>query len=99
MRDDYAPAWWTLADAYGNEIDVSTSAYRDEPPPEKLIRQFLQTVVRLWRADRAALSDFSGDGDEHDDDGQAGDEAGYDHVAAEWASHDQRRRDVALPSP
>ena len=34
VRDDYAPAWWTLADAYGNEIDVSTSAYRDEPPPE-----------------------------------------------------------------
>ena len=34
VRDDYAPAWWTLADAYGNEIDVGTSAYRDEPPPE-----------------------------------------------------------------
>ncbi len=34
VRDDYAPSWWTLADAYGNEIDVGTSAYRDEPPPE-----------------------------------------------------------------
>lgn len=27
-----APAWWTLADKYGNEIDVATVAYRDEPP-------------------------------------------------------------------
>ncbi len=34
VRDDYAPAWWTLADKYGNEIDVATVAYRDEPPPE-----------------------------------------------------------------
>ena len=34
VRDDYAPAWWTLADRYGNEIDVATVAYRDEPPPE-----------------------------------------------------------------
>jgi 4a-hydroxytetrahydrobiopterin dehydratase len=34
VRDDFAPAWWTLADAYGNEIDISTAAYRDEPPPE-----------------------------------------------------------------
>ena len=34
VRDDYAPAWWTLADAYGNEIDVATIAYRDGPPPE-----------------------------------------------------------------
>jgi 4a-hydroxytetrahydrobiopterin dehydratase len=33
VRDDYAPAWWTLADKYGNEIDIATSAYRDEPPP------------------------------------------------------------------
>ena len=24
VRDDYAPAWWTLADAYGNEVDVAT---------------------------------------------------------------------------
>jgi 4a-hydroxytetrahydrobiopterin dehydratase len=34
VRDDYAPAWWTLADAYGNEVDVATIAYRDEPPPD-----------------------------------------------------------------
>ena len=34
VRDDYAPAWWTLADAYGNEIDIGTSEYRDEPPPD-----------------------------------------------------------------
>jgi 4a-hydroxytetrahydrobiopterin dehydratase len=34
VRDDYAPAWWTLADKYGNEVDVATVAYRDEPPPE-----------------------------------------------------------------
>jgi 4a-hydroxytetrahydrobiopterin dehydratase len=34
VRDDYAPAWWTLADKYGNEIDIATSAYRDEPPPD-----------------------------------------------------------------
>jgi len=33
VRDDYAPAWWTLADAYGNEVDVATVKYRDEPPP------------------------------------------------------------------
>lgn len=33
VRDDYAPAWWTLADKYGNEVDIATSAYRDEPPP------------------------------------------------------------------
>ena len=33
VRDDYAPSWWTLADAYGNEVDVSTIEYRDEPPP------------------------------------------------------------------
>jgi 4a-hydroxytetrahydrobiopterin dehydratase len=24
VRDDYAPAWWTLADAAGNEADVAT---------------------------------------------------------------------------
>ena len=35
VRDDYAPAWWTLADEYGNEVDVATIAYRDEPPPER----------------------------------------------------------------
>jgi 4a-hydroxytetrahydrobiopterin dehydratase len=33
VRDDFAPAWWTLADAYGNEIDVATVKYRDEEPP------------------------------------------------------------------
>jgi 4a-hydroxytetrahydrobiopterin dehydratase len=33
VRDDFAPAWWTLADKYGNEIDIATPAYRDEPPP------------------------------------------------------------------
>jgi 4a-hydroxytetrahydrobiopterin dehydratase len=33
VRDDYAPAWWTLADKYGNEVDVATISYRDEPPP------------------------------------------------------------------
>jgi 4a-hydroxytetrahydrobiopterin dehydratase len=33
VRDDWAPAWWTLADKYGNEIDIATVAYRDEPPP------------------------------------------------------------------
>jgi 4a-hydroxytetrahydrobiopterin dehydratase len=35
VRDDFAPAWWTLADAYGNEIDVATIAYRDGPPPRE----------------------------------------------------------------
>jgi 4a-hydroxytetrahydrobiopterin dehydratase len=34
VRDDFAPAWWTIADAYGNEVDVATIKYRDEPPPE-----------------------------------------------------------------
>jgi 4a-hydroxytetrahydrobiopterin dehydratase len=29
VRDDYAPAWWTLADAAGNEVDISTTASRD----------------------------------------------------------------------
>ena len=29
VRDDYAPAWWTLADAAGNEVDVSTTHARD----------------------------------------------------------------------
>ena len=29
VRDDFAPAWWTLADAAGNEVDVSTTAARD----------------------------------------------------------------------
>jgi 4a-hydroxytetrahydrobiopterin dehydratase len=29
VRDDFAPAWWTLADAAGNEADVATIANRD----------------------------------------------------------------------
>ena len=29
VRDDYAPAWWTLADAAGNEADVATPKHRD----------------------------------------------------------------------
>jgi 4a-hydroxytetrahydrobiopterin dehydratase len=29
VRDSQAPSWWTLADAEGNEIDVSTVAQRD----------------------------------------------------------------------
>ena len=29
VRDQYAPAWWTLADAAGNECDVSSTASRD----------------------------------------------------------------------
>jgi 4a-hydroxytetrahydrobiopterin dehydratase len=29
VRDDFAPAWWTLADAAGNEADISTVASRD----------------------------------------------------------------------
>ena len=29
VRDDYAPTWWTLADAAGNEADVATVKYRD----------------------------------------------------------------------
>lgn len=29
VRDEYAPAWWTLADSAGNEIDISTTASRD----------------------------------------------------------------------
>jgi 4a-hydroxytetrahydrobiopterin dehydratase len=29
VRDDRAPAWWTLADAAGNEIDVATVQTRD----------------------------------------------------------------------
>ena len=28
VRDDFAPAWWTLADAAGNEADVSTILHR-----------------------------------------------------------------------
>lgn len=29
VRDDRAPSWWTLADAAGNEADVSTVGGRD----------------------------------------------------------------------
>jgi len=29
VRDDFAPAWWTLADAAGNEADISTAMSRD----------------------------------------------------------------------
>jgi hypothetical protein len=28
VRDDFAPAWWTLADAAGNEADVATTKGR-----------------------------------------------------------------------
>ena len=24
VRDDFAPSWWTLADKFGNEVDVAT---------------------------------------------------------------------------
>jgi 4a-hydroxytetrahydrobiopterin dehydratase len=29
VRDQFAPAWWTLADAAGNEADVATVLNRD----------------------------------------------------------------------
>jgi 4a-hydroxytetrahydrobiopterin dehydratase len=29
VRDDFAPSWWTLADAAGNEVDVATTTGRD----------------------------------------------------------------------
>ena len=29
VRDDFAPSWWTLADAAGNEADISTITGRD----------------------------------------------------------------------
>jgi 4a-hydroxytetrahydrobiopterin dehydratase len=29
VRDDFAPAWWTLADSAGNEADVATTMSRD----------------------------------------------------------------------
>ena len=29
VRDEFAPAWWTLADASGNEADIATSMGRD----------------------------------------------------------------------
>jgi 4a-hydroxytetrahydrobiopterin dehydratase len=29
VRDEFAPAWWTLADAAGNEADIATIKSRD----------------------------------------------------------------------
>jgi len=29
VRDEFAPAWWTLADAAGNEADIGTTMGRD----------------------------------------------------------------------
>jgi 4a-hydroxytetrahydrobiopterin dehydratase len=29
VRDQFAPRWWTLADAAGNEADVATTQGRD----------------------------------------------------------------------
>jgi 4a-hydroxytetrahydrobiopterin dehydratase len=29
VRDEFAPAWWTLADAAGNEVDIATMLSRD----------------------------------------------------------------------
>lgn len=29
VRDEFAPAWWTLADAAGNEADIATTEHRD----------------------------------------------------------------------
>jgi 4a-hydroxytetrahydrobiopterin dehydratase len=29
VRDDFAPTWWTLADAAGNEADIATTTGRD----------------------------------------------------------------------
>jgi 4a-hydroxytetrahydrobiopterin dehydratase len=29
VRDTWAPAWWTLADSAGNEIDIATIEHRD----------------------------------------------------------------------
>jgi 4a-hydroxytetrahydrobiopterin dehydratase len=29
VRDEFAPAWWTLADAAGNEADLATTMGRD----------------------------------------------------------------------
>jgi hypothetical protein len=28
VRDAFAPAWWTLADAAGNEVDIATTKGR-----------------------------------------------------------------------
>ena len=29
VRDDFAPAWWSLAEAMGNEADIATTLRRD----------------------------------------------------------------------
>jgi 4a-hydroxytetrahydrobiopterin dehydratase len=29
VRDEFAPMWWTLADAAGNEADIATATGRD----------------------------------------------------------------------
>jgi 4a-hydroxytetrahydrobiopterin dehydratase len=29
VRDQFAPSWWTLADASGNEVDIATTMGRD----------------------------------------------------------------------
>jgi 4a-hydroxytetrahydrobiopterin dehydratase len=29
VRDEFAPAWWTLADVAGNEVDIATPMSRD----------------------------------------------------------------------
>ncbi len=29
VRDEFAPSWWTLADAAGNEVDIATARGRD----------------------------------------------------------------------
>jgi 4a-hydroxytetrahydrobiopterin dehydratase len=29
VRDEFAPSWWTLADASGNEVDIATTRGRD----------------------------------------------------------------------
>lgn len=29
IRDQFAPAWWTPADAAGNEADIATTSNRD----------------------------------------------------------------------
>jgi len=31
VRDEYAPAWWTLTDPAGNEADIATTKCRGEP--------------------------------------------------------------------
>jgi 4a-hydroxytetrahydrobiopterin dehydratase len=33
VRDRFAPAWWTFADAAGNEVDIASTSHRDQPPP------------------------------------------------------------------